>query len=114
MISKIPKSVGNKGVIKVVKGIDLVWEKNTIPDSNSVSWNSNKEISPYANVVIVPREYQDIVRGKDIKSVELVGIGTITTGIKNNTPFISFSKSFDELFGITKKIPINTKIIINL
>lgn len=26
MISKIPKSVGNKGVIKVVKGIDLVWE----------------------------------------------------------------------------------------
>ncbi|MSA99613.1 hypothetical protein GKG03_07960 [Finegoldia sp. BIOML-A3] len=114
MISKIPKSVGNKGVIKVVKGIDLVWEKNTIPDNNSVSWNINKDISPYANVVIVPREYQDIVRGKDIKSVELVGIGTITNGIKNNTPFISFSKSFDEIFGITKKIPINTKIIINL
>ena len=116
MISKIPKSVGNKDISKVTKGSSLIWEKakDTTADSNSVSWSSNKEISPYANVVIVPREYQDIVRGKDIKSVELVGIGTITTGIKNNTPFISFSKSFDELFGITKKIPINTKIIINL
>lgn len=114
MISKIPKSVGNKGVTKVMKGSSLVWEKekNTIPDSNSVSWSSNKEISPYANVVIVPREYQDIVRGKEIKSVELVGIGTITTGIKNNTPFISFTKSFDEILGITQKIPIDTKIIV--
>lgn len=114
MISKIPKSVGNKDISKVMKGSSLVWKKNTAPDSNSVSWSSNKDISPYANVVIVPREYQDIVRGKEIKSVELVGIGTITNGIKNNTPFISFSKSFDEIFGITKKIPINTKIIINL
>lgn len=102
-----------KRMSKVMRGNSLVWEKiKKIGDVQSVSWTTAKEISQYANALIVPREYQDSVRHKEIISVEIDGIGTVTSGIKNNTPFLSFSKSFDEIFGITERIPINTEITV--
>lgn len=106
--TKIPK-----GFTKVMRGSSLVWKKITNKnDTQSVSWNTAKELSQYANVLIVPREYQDTLRNKEIISVELKGIGTINRGIKNDMPFLSFSKSFDESLEITSRIPIGTEITV--
>lgn len=106
--TKIPK-----GFVKVMRGSNLVWEKiKDKNDTQSVSWTTAKEISQYANALIVPREYQDTVRNKEIISVQLKGIGTINSGIKNNTPFLSFSKSFDEALGITYRISMGTEITV--
>lgn len=113
MIKLGNNGIAPKGYSRIMRGSSLVWEKiKNKNDTQSVSWNTAKELSQYANVLIVPREYQDTLRNKEIISVELKGIGTINRGIKNDMPFLSFTKSFDEILGITQKIPIDTKIIV--
>lgn len=110
--------LGNNGIVpkgysKIMRGSSLVWKKiKNKNDTQSVSWNTAKELSQYANVLIVPREYQDTLRNKEIISVELKGIGNINRGIKNDMPFLSFSKSFDESLEITSRIPIGTEITV--
>lgn len=102
-----------KKFTKVTVENKIVWEKAKEQDGmQTVTWSTAKEISQYANALIVPREYQDIIRNKEIISVELLKIGKIKDGIKNNTPFISFTKSFDEILGITSRIPIGTEITV--
>lgn len=113
MLKKGNTTLEPKKLTKVMNGTNFVWEKAKEQDGmQTVTWSTAKEISQYANALIVPREYQDIIRNKEIISVELLKIGKIKDGIKNNTPFLSFTKSFDEILGITQKIPIDTKIIV--
>ena len=101
MISKIPKSVGNRDISKVVKGIDLVWEKSTI---KTISWTISSQISPYANMFIVPRDNQSELKDKQIISVKIGDLGEVTSNIKNEIPYLRFSKSFDELLGTSEWI----------
>lgn len=109
MINKIPKSVGNKGVIKVVKGIDLVWEKSTI---KTISWTISNQISPYANNLIVPKEFQSDLKDKQIISVKIGDLGEVSNGITNSIPYLRFSKSFDELLGTNDWIHAGTIITV--
>lgn len=109
MISKIPKSVGSKGVIKVMKGIDLVWEKSTI---KTISWTISNQISPYANMFIVPRDNQSDLKDKQIISVKIGDLGEVSNGITNNIPYLKFSKSFDELLGTSDWIHTGTIITV--
>lgn len=109
MINKIPKSVGSKGVIKVVKGIDLVWEKSTI---KTISWATSSQISPYANNLIVPKESQSDLKDKQIISVKIGDLGEVSNGITNNIPYLRFSKSFDELLGTSDWIHAGTIITV--
>ena len=113
MIKLGNNGIAPKGYSKIMRGSSLVWEKiKNKNDTQSVSWNTAKELSQYANALIVPREYQDTLRNKEIISVELKGIGTINRGIKNDMPFLSFSRSFDESLEITSRIPIGTEITV--
>lgn len=109
MINKIPKSVGNKGVIKVMKGIDLVWEKSTI---KTISWTISNQISPYANNLIVPKEFQSDLKDKQIISVKIGDLGEVSNGITNSIPYLRFSKSFDELLGTSDWIHAGTIITV--
>lgn len=62
MISKTPKSVGNKDISKVMKGVDVVWEskkwvliKNgTSPTSYEDDWTFN--VKADEKIKIVPME----------------------------------------------------------
>ncbi|WP_308749697.1 hypothetical protein [uncultured Anaerococcus sp.] len=109
MINKIPKSVGSKGVIKVMKGIDLVWEKSTI---KTISWTISNQISPYANNLIVPKEFQSDLKDKQIISVKIGDLGEVSNGITNSIPYLRFSKSFDELLGTSDWIHAGTIITV--
>lgn len=109
MISKIPKSVGNKDISKVVKGIDLVWEKSTI---KTISWTISNQISPYANMFIVPRDNQSELKDKQIISVKIGDLGEVSDGVNNDLPFLRFSKSFDEIFGTNDWIRAGTIITV--
>lgn len=109
MINKIPKSVGSKGVIKVMKGIDLVWEKSTI---KTISWTISNQISPYANNLIVPKEFQSDLKDKQIISVKIGDLGEVSNGITNSIPYLRFSKSFDELLGTSDWIHAGTIIAV--
>lgn len=109
MINKIPKSVGSKGVIKVMKGIDLVWEKSTI---KTISWTISNQISPYANNLIVPRDNQSELKDKQIIAVKIGDLGEVVDGITNSVPYLKFSKSFDELLGTNDWIPAGTQITV--
>lgn len=109
MINKIPKSVGSKGVIKVMKGIDLVWEKSTI---KTISWTMSNQISPYANNLIVPKEFQSDLKDKQIISVKIGDLGEVSNGITNSIPYLRFSKSFDELLGTSDWIHAGTIITV--
>lgn len=109
MINKIPKSVGSKGVIKVMKGIDLVWEKSTI---KTISWTISNQISPYANNLIVPKKFQSDLKDKQIISVKIGDLGEVSNGITNSIPYLRFSKSFDELLGTSDWIHAGTIITV--
>lgn len=109
MINKIPKSVGSKGVIKVMKGSDLVWEKSTI---KTISWTISNQISPYANNLIVPKEFQSDLKDKQIISVKIGDLGEVSNGITNSIPYLRFSKSFDELLGTSDWIHAGTIITV--
>ena len=109
MINKIPKSVGSKGVIKIMKGIDLVWEKSTI---KTISWTISNQISPYANNLIVPKEFQSDLKDKQIISVKIGDLGEVSNGITNSIPYLRFSKSFDELLGTSDWIHAGTIITV--
>lgn len=109
MINKILKSVGSKGVIKVMKGIDLVWEKSTI---KTISWTISNQISPYANNLIVPKEFQSDLKDKQIISVKIGDLGEVSNGITNSIPYLRFSKSFDELLGTSDWIHAGTIITV--
>lgn len=109
MINKIPKSVGNKDISKVVKGIDLVWEKSTI---KTISWAISSQISPYANNLIVPKESQSDLKDKQIISVKIGDLGEVSNGITNSIPYLRFSKSFDELLGTSDWIHTGTIITV--
>ena len=109
MINKIPKSVGNKDISKVMKGIDVVWEKSAI---KTVSWTISNQISPYANNLIVPRDNQSELKDKQIISVKIGDLGEVSNGITNNIPYLKFSKSFDELLGTSDWIHAGTIITV--
>lgn len=109
MISKIPKSVGNKDVSKVMRGIDVVWEKSTI---KTISWTTNNQISPYANMFIVPRANQSELNDKQIISVKIGDLGEVSNGITKDIPYLRFSKSFDELLGTSDWIHAGTIITV--
>lgn len=109
MISKIPKSVGNKDISKVMRGIDVVWEKTTI---KTVSWTISNQISPYANNLIVPRNNQSELKDKQIISVKIGDLGEVVDGITNSVPYLKFSKSFDVLLGTNDWIPAGTQITV--
>lgn len=109
MISKIPKSVGNKDISKVMKGIDVVWEKLSI---KTISWTTNSQISPYANNLIVPKEFQSDLKDKQIISVKIGDLGEVSNGITKDIPYLRFSKSFDELLGTSDWIHAGTIITV--
>lgn len=109
MISKIPKSVGNKDISKVMRGIDVVWEKST---TKTISWTTDSQISPYANMFIVPKANQSELKDKQIISVKIGDLGEVVDGITNSVPYLKFSKSFDVLLGTNDWIPAGTKITI--
>jgi hypothetical protein len=109
MISKIPKSVGNKDVSKIMKGSSLVWEKLSI---KTISWTISNRISQYANNLIVPRDFQPELKDKQIISVKIGDLGEVVDGITNSVPYLEFSKSFDEIFGTNDWIRAGTIITV--
>lgn len=109
MISKIPKSVGNKDISKVMRGIDVVWEKST---TKTISWTMSNQISPYANNLIVPKEFQSDLKDKQIISVKIGDLGEVVDNIRNDIPYLRFSKSFDELLGTSDWIHAGTIITV--
>lgn len=109
MINKIPKSVGSKGVIKVMRGIDVVWEKSVV---KTISWATSSQASPYSNNLIVPRDFQQELKDKQIISVKIGDLGEVSNGITNSIPYLRFSKSFDELLGTSDWIHAGTIITV--
>lgn len=109
MISKIPKSVGNKDISKVMRGIDVVWEKST---TKTITWTTSSQISPYANNLIVPRDNQSELKDKQIISVKIGDLGEVVDGITNSVPYLKFSKSFDVLLGTKDWILAGTQITV--
>lgn len=117
MISKIPKSVGNKDISKVMKGSSLVWEKST---DKTISWTISSQVSPFAKQIDIPVSYQLKLKNKQLLSVKIGELGEVSQEyIKvvfstddRFQPHISFSKSFDELLGISDWISAGTQITV--
>lgn len=109
MISKVPKSVGNKDISKCMKGNSLIWEKLSI---KTISWTISNQISPYANMFIVPKDNQSELKDKQIISVKIGDLGEVVDDIKNDIPYLRFSKSFDELLGTSDWIRAGTIITV--
>lgn len=117
MISKIPKSVGNKDISKVMKGIDVVWEKATI---KIVSWTTSSQISPFAEQIDIPVSYQLKLKDKQLLSVKIGELGEVSQEYievvfptdDRFKPYINFSRSFDELLGISDWISAGTQITV--
>lgn len=110
-VSKDFKDVklGSKQVVKVCEGIDVAWEKKTI---KTMSWTISNQISPYANMFIVPRVNQTELKDKQIISVKIGDLGEVVDDIRNDIPYLRFSKSFDELLGISDWIHAGTIITV--
>lgn len=117
MISKIPKSVGNKDISKVMMGIDVVWEKST---TKTISWTTSSQVSPFAKQINIPDSYQSELKDKQLLSAKIGELGEVSQEyIKvvfptdyRFKPHISFSKSLDELLGISDWIPAGTQITV--
>lgn len=101
--------IGSKQVVKVCQGIDVIWE---LMKGETISWTTDREIPHDAKYLTVPKEYRETIRDKEIISIQLKGVGTINNGITNLRRGISFSKSFEELIGVTDWIPAGIEIIV--
>lgn len=113
--------VGSKEVIpnrlsKVTKGYILIWEKST---DKTVSWTTSSQISPFTKYIDIPVSYQSELKDKQLLSVKIGELQEVSQDIKivfmtndSFTPYISFSKSFDELLGISDWIPAGAKITV--
>lgn len=103
--------------LKVMKGDSLVWEK-TKP--KTISWTTSSQVSPYGRSIDIPISYQLELKGKQLLFMKIGELGEISKEyIKivfptddRFKPYISFSKSFNELLGITDLIPAGTKITV--
>ncbi|MCC2717238.1 hypothetical protein [Finegoldia magna] len=117
MISKIPKSVGNKDISKVTKGSSLVWEKST---DKTISWTTSSQVSPFAEQINIPVSYQLKLKNKQLLSVKIGELGEVSQEYAEVVfatddrfqPHISFSKSLDKLFGISDWIPAGTRVTV--
>lgn len=109
MIKLGNKDIVPKGLSKVMRGIDVVWEKST---TKTISWTTSSQISPYANNLIVPRDNQSELKDKQIISVKIGDLGEVVDGITNSVPYLKFLKSFDVLLGNNDWIPAGTKITV--
>lgn len=117
MISKIPKSVGNKDISKVTKGSSLVWEKST---DKTISWTTSSQVSPFAEQINIPVSYQLKLKNKQLLSVKIGELGEVSQEYAKVVfatddrfqPHIFFSKSLDKLFGISDWIPAGTRVTV--
>lgn len=105
------KEITPKGYVKVMRGGFLVWQKDK-DGTSTVTWILKNKISENSKSLIVPREQQGVLIGKQIISIKLDGIGEIKEGIKNELPFLGFWHSFAELFGLKDWVPVGTKITV--
>lgn len=99
-ISNISKAYSDK---------ELLWEKSAV---KTISWTTDRQVSPYANNLIVPRDNQSELKDKQIISVKIGDLGEVVDGINNSVPYLKFSKSFDELLGTNDWIPAGTQITV--
>lgn len=103
--------------LKVTKGSSLVWEKAVI---KTISWTSSSQVSPFAKQIDIPDSYQSELKDKQLLSVKIGELGEVSKEYIKGffstddrfKPYINFSKSFDELLGISDWVPAGTKITI--
>lgn len=109
--------LGSKQVVKVVKGIDVVWEKSAV---KTISWTTDRQVSPFAKQIDIPDSYQSELKDKQLLSAKIGELGEVSQEyIKvvfptddRFKPHISFSKSFDELLGTNDWIHVGTQITV--
>lgn len=111
MIKLGNNGIAPKGYSKIMRGSSLVWQKNK-NGTSTVTWILKNKISENSKSLIVPREQQGVLIGKQIISIKLDGIGEIKEDIKNEMPFLGFGYSFAELFGLKDWIPAGTQITV--
>lgn len=111
MISKIPKSVGNKNITKVMKGSSFVWEKLSI---KTISYESEEIIRDSDIDIYVPSDIYSTLNGKDL--IELaIGSYKVKKGdfhLNEYVPKFSLSKSMMDVAGLLDWIPAGTKITV--
>ena len=107
-IKDIKKS-GN--IVKVLKGVDLIWEKNQI---KTISRLHPNQISPFSTSITVYDENIDRqLRDRYIIDITIGNYGKFEIGDKFYTEgrlMLNFGGSLDDLLGVTDMIPSNTKI----
>lgn len=109
--------IGGKQVVKVMQGIDVVWEKSVV---KTISWTISSQVSPFAKQINIPDSYQSELKDKQLLSVKIGELQEVSQEyIKvvfpaddRFQPHISFSKSFDELLGISDWIYAGTQITV--
>ena len=111
MIKLGNKEITPKGYVKVMRDGSLVWQKDKDGTSTVTRILKNK-ISENSKSLIVPREQQGVLIGKQIISVKLDGIGGVVEDKKKENPKKGFWHSFAELFGLKDWVPVGTKITV--
>lgn len=109
MIKLGNKDIVPKGLSKVMRGINVVWEKST---TKTISWTTSNQLSPYSKNLIVPSNVQSELKDKQIISVKIGDLGEVVDGITNSVPYLKFSKSFDVLLGTNDWIRAGTIITV--
>lgn len=105
--------IGSKQVVKVMQGIEVVWEKN-VDSIMQITFESISDMSPYSRQIPLTKVLSDEIVGKEIVGVYIDGFKEIT-GEKakiGNYDSIWLTNSLDELIGATDFIKKGTKIII--
>lgn len=109
--------IGSKQVVKVYQGIDVVWEKATI---KTISWTTSSQVSPFAKTIDIPDSYQSELKDKqllfvkigELQKVPKVYIKVVFPTDDRFKPHISFSKSLDEILGVSDWIYAGTQITV--
>lgn len=107
-------SINYQGNIsKVLKGTELIWEKNGIKE---FSWLHPSQISPFSSHVIVYGDEQTTLNNKYLIDIKINGYRSIVINefvtISYGALVINLGGSLDELLGINNIIPANTKITV--
>lgn len=107
-------SINYQGNIsKVLKGTELIWEKNGIKE---FSWLHPSQISPFSSYMLVYGDAQTTLNNKYLIDIKINGYRSILRNelitIRHGNLRINFGGSLDELLGINSIIPANTKITV--
>ena len=111
MIKLGTKSISPGGIAKVIKGADVVWEKEVI---KTLSWNLNGDVSPYAVSLYIPDELRNGLSISEVIEVKIGEFKPISLEYIESFSIagIRFVNDFESLLGTTKWIYIGTKITV--